>query len=701
MNMFRQEFYKSFVRWSFFGIVGITLFLNICFLWTRKNEDGIDAFAYRSAYNYIDSLPEVSQIEFILSYAEQRSKEENIESPLFTNDETSEMLLSRQLEKEALQLIEYPAYLENIQHQANQSSISIFSDVSDYSKENLAKTAEVFQKFEGTTLRWNNSQTFLEATEFVITDIFVIVLLFTLMSAMVITEREKGLFELLRCTEKGRKKLMLQKLFLIVILCANATLIFWGSNLGISIVKYGMLDFSAPIQTIYGYDGCGLQISVLGYLLLFYSYKCMVYIAIGVILLWLSIRVKHILNLYITVFLIVGIETALYYIVDGNSAWQLLHYINWIPLLNVNDVFRFFIHLKILQTPISYIVISFVVIAGIIFVFWIRNLQMFGSDKWSGRLKYRQTSWNKKGSIPTPNILTHEGYRLFIEQRGILLIILLIVIEVWVYTQKPTTIGSEEYYYKSYMQQLQGDVTEKTEQYISKEAERLQSFEQILSEAQTKYENEEISGEELNAVSNYVYKNTLSKSSFERVNQYYEYAREKDVAMVYDTGYLNLLGHGNGGKKEICIQILLILIFQVLLFANYFCIEYETGMNKIVHTLPCGRRKLTNIRIGIALGTTILLSVIVNIFDFLYQNQYYGFANWSEKVATIPLLATSIFAETSILGYLVIMYGIRLLFVLISMVVLIVVAKKRKHTMQVSAIILGMFGLPILLYILN
>lgn len=698
---FFQEFYKTFVKKSFVFLMLVTLILNCCLLWTKNTKDGVEAEAYHKAYDYIGTLAEEERVAFILEYAESLQAEGTDQEIRFTGDVVFEKILMAELKKQALQIKNYPDYLEQIQSQAELSEISIFEDVSEFSKKNLKETAKAFQSLQGISLSFNNSFAFQEATGFQITDIFVIIILLYVVNSLVITEKEKGLFALFRSTKNGRMHLILQKLLVVTIASLVLVMIFWGCNYVTACMKYGEVDLRTPLQTISGYDGSALPLTVLQYLLLFYFCKFVMYTAIGYFFVWVALKIQYTTNLYLYSLLVLVVEIFFYYAIDGGSGLQILHYLNLIPLVNVNAVFRFYFNLNLFGIPVNLILLS--AAAGVIFLLLFGGLciHLFSSDRWNGTVRYRQSGRKKKVHIPTPNLLSHEIYRLLIGHHGLALILLLVFMEIWMYSQRTSLLGTDEYFYKSYMQEIEGTVTSETELYLNREQERIKKYEMMMEDARTRYQNGEITAEEAAAVNMLADKNLRSRNGFQRVIEQYQYAEENDVPMVYDTGYGNLFGFGTDGYKKDCSQALVMILFLVLLFAEYNCIEYETGMIRLICTLPNGRRKLFGTKFAVCFVCTVIVFIISYVPELIYVANNFGMSEVSAPLKSIPAMQGNVLEEVTIGQYLLILYLIRFMMTVLTLILVMKISEWRKNMIQVTAIVLCVLALPLLIHILG
>ena len=125
----------------------------------------------------------------------------------------------------------YPDFIDKMYDRAKaQSSSSIFGDESSFSYKNLYKTSNDYSGLKNTKLSLVNSDAFIATTEYSLTDIFIIAIVFLLCVYLFQYEREKGLYSLVRCTKFGRFKTIISKFMLFFVLSAVVSILFIFCN---------------------------------------------------------------------------------------------------------------------------------------------------------------------------------------------------------------------------------------------------------------------------------------------------------------------------------------------------------------------------------------------------------------------------------------------------------------------------------------
>lgn len=699
MKGFLREMEKTLFRLPCFALLLAALVLNACLSYTKASGEMIESDAYKKANAYLQAVSPDEMADTIAQYQNALETGEWDGELLFSEDLLAEQLLVRELRKRVSQIEDYPEYLQSIQDKAKQQEISIFQDTSVYTKKDLQATARAFRSLTGRQLRFVNSDTFLHATEFAVTDLLALGVLFYLVISMVVYEKEHGLFRLLRAAKEGRGSLIRAKMMVGVVAAAVLALLFWGENLGIAVWKYGALDFSAPLQSVYGYDGSVLNMSIGQYLLLFLVSKFAVYTVISFLILLLGLKAKSTMGIYLGTFLVAGFSLGCY-AVGAYSGFHILHYLNLMFLVQVFSSYRYYFHLNFFQYPVPVIVFFWgcTVLFGILL--WYLNWKVFTGDHFTAGIK---RGWRLRTGVrkhPNVGVVSHERYKLLISNRGWLLLCLLVVLQGWMYGQKSTRLYLDEYYYKQYMGRMQGELDEQKEAFLVQEQEMFAQYETLLAEKQRDYGEKKISEAEMAAVTQLVSGKMEPRAAFERVLERAAYARSSHLPMIYETGYLELTGYGISGYRPDMQEALFLVTVMILLLAPYCAGEYSQGMMKLISAQYHGRRKTLLAKGAAGFLASVVVYLSVYLPRLIYVGGVYGYAGLGEPVDAIPEMAGG-FLHGSIGGYLLVIYLLRFLMMAATLVLIMAVSVCRKNIAQAVSLLLALLALPAGLHVMG
>ncbi len=731
MKGFVREMQKTIFRLPCLLLILSALVLNGCLLYTNSSGEMIAPESYKKANEFLEELPESERMEFPSQYGNALETGEWTEALLFTKDAVTEQLLIREFEKRLSRLDGYADYLNQIQEKAKRQTVSIFQNTSDYTKREIQAYADAFSPLIGTKLSFVNSDTFLSATEFAVTDLLVLAVLFYIVSSMVIYEKEHGLFSLLRSAKEGRGALICSKMLVGMTGALMLTLLFGVENLLISIGKYGDLDFLAPLQSVYQYDTAAVRMNIGQFFLLFWATKAAVFMVISLIILFLGLKAKNTMNVYLGAAIVLGISIV-FYTVGADSGLPMLHYCNLIYWMKAITAYRFYFYLNFFGCPVS--ITAFVwgclLLSGVLI--GILNRKLFTGKNFavahaylvpvtknanrcnqspvvcsaSDDFGYRTFSVNsKRNSLKRKkhvnvSVFSHEMYKLLISGQGLLLLCFCIVLQLWMYGQKDTRVSMDEYYYQQYMSQMAGEMDEQKEAFLIREQEAFQRYELLLKDALEDYEEQRISEPELNALKRLVTEETQPKAAFERLLGKAEYARKLQVPLVYETGYLELSGLGMNGYQDDVLEAALFVTALILLITPYFAGEYSGGMMKLISTQYFGRRKTLTSKVKAVALTAVPIGAAVYLPRLLYIGKVYGYDGIRESVNTISELSGS-FYNGSILGYLILIYCLRIFTVGVTIALIIAVSVNRKNIAQAISILMILLVFPMVLQLIG
>lgn len=699
MEGFFRELQKTLFRFPCFVIIAGALFFNACLFYTKAPDSVLDASTIKKANEYLAALPEDKVYEFINDYQSDIENGEWNREFLFSGDLLQERYLMQKYANEISQTREYPNYLQSIQDKAKKQEISIFQNTSEFTKRDLKAAASSFSRLNGIHLEFVNSDAFLQATEFVVTDLFVLGVLFYIVVSMIIYEKEHGLFWLLRAAKDGRGALIRAKMEASAVSTMLLTLLFWGENLGMAVFKYGTYHLSAPLQSVYGYDGCALPVTVGQYILLFFCSKMAVYTVISFVILLLGMKASNTMEIYLGIACIT-VCSFICNTVGIFSRFHILRYANLLFFTRVTPVYKFYFNLNFFQYPVSIILFSVCCISLLLVVLWYLNWKAFTAENFAAAIK---RGWKREKSTYrrlNVSLLLHESYKLFISCHGLVLLSAFLIFTIWAYGQNNFQLSRDEIFYKNYMEYMQGNMTDEKENFLKSEQEMFAKYEALLEEKRNAYEAKSISEAEMAAISQLVSQKLEPKSAFEHLTERAEYARSHHMPMVYESGYLELFGHGYCGYTEDMKNAGLFILVLVLFIAPYCAGEYSCGMMKLISTQYAGRSRTLYAKGAVGLCTAFLIFMLVYAPQLFYIGTVYGYEGIKENIHAIPELE-GIVLNCPIWAYLLVIYFLRLFISCATMFFVMAASVYRKNTAQAVSGLLFILAFPTVLHILG
>lgn len=493
----------------------------------------------------------------------------------------------------------YPDFIDKMYDRAKaQSSSSIFGDESSFSYKNLYKTSNDYSGLKNTKLSLVNSDAFIATTEYSLTDIFIIAIVFLLCVYLFQYEREKGLYSLVRCTKFGRFKTIISKFMLLFVLSAVVSILFIFCNFIINTFLYGSTDLSVNIQSISEFRNCTLTVTAGQFLILFAFAKIMGTFVISSFLALVFIIFSSSATMYLTGLVIIGAEYLLYTLIGQNSFLNLLKYINIFYILDGGEFFGSYLNLNIFSNAVTSIPIAFAVFGTVFLLCTVFSCILFckrNQQKTAGifsRLleKFKSRFFTLNGST---GVFKGEVFKFTIQNKMAVMIVLFVlfaIISSFGTVRYPYSENSDADY-KAYMEYLEGDITSEKENYILKQQNYFNNLQQRMGEIA---ENSELSENAKQAMSKSIENILNSKGiAFERVIEQYNRLLELDKKGI-DAKFIdeNIYKSFVSSKTREWNDFALLCLVLVIDVPYVFSPEYKNGMINLIRTTENGKTKL-------------------------------------------------------------------------------------------------------------
>ena len=346
MRIFTTELRKLFSNKIFFLIISAVFIMNGYLMFRTANSAEATPAEYRTIYAELEGLSDEEKLAFF----DERIK--HSASGLYNYN----WKLFYELANECYDVVNYKTYLENIDAQAeSMSSISIFSDPDTFNYRSIVKTPPAYENVQDVVPVIDVSQGIVLATDNSFTDILIgFIALFSVLSIM-LSDRESGMSRFLFSLKRGRGSLLLSKCRVLAsVLFASVSLIYI-ENLLISGYIYGLGDLSRPVQSVRGFIGCNLNISVLEYLILYIIFKFAAMLVIGLILTCIAVNTKNFFSFFGVSAAVMIAEAVAYSEIQPLSIYSIFRYINIISFTKVNEIFSSYKNINFREYPIPLI----------------------------------------------------------------------------------------------------------------------------------------------------------------------------------------------------------------------------------------------------------------------------------------------------------------------------------------------------------
>lgn len=606
-------------------------------------------------------------------YIERYSKGEN--TLPYTGSAVGEELFLSKIKREIENIYGYGDYLDEIQKQAEHMDVSsIFGKNNSFSRKNIEKTALAYKNIEKKELPYNITENIRLGLNGNMTDICALLGAVFAALSLICGEREISAFSLLRTLKKGRIRLMLCKIIAMFLFCLVSSLLFTGSSLLICGMRFGFCGLSMPVQSVSGFIGCTLNINIGQYLILFIIMKTLSYFVISSVVLFVSITAKNNVMIYGISSCVIGAEILLYYSVNRLSAFGFLKYVNLYAFTKTNDFLGEYHNINFADNPVNLTVISvislFVIGIGLnvlSVIFYSRSKNTVYSSYRISALLGKINPFGKRISV---SLTAHECYKIFISEKGIIVLILMIAASCYLYTSFSVFPDESDGYFRGFVKEHGGIITEETDEFVK---EKEMYFERMLNET-------DMDNPALAVV-------LRQKNGFDIFAERYYYAKEKGVEIIYDTGYCKLCE----GKNTLT-QLLFLFAFMGVIFAPVFSFDSKTS--PLIISTKNGRKKDILTRGTICGVTAFFMFFAAHLPIFIKIFKIYGMDGINSSVYAVSAFRNFPF-DISVLWFLILRYIGLIILTLCVMTAMLFISRKMKSSAACTIIQTALFAVPL------
>lgn len=686
--MWRFEWKKLWGNKAFMGILVACFLLNGAFLcWEMERySEKTRCFPNEitKVYEEVAKVPREEVVEWIQTEAENELKAE-----VPNRQRHNALLTVASHMKEAL---DYEGYLDRMEKQANQiAHSSLFSDADEFSKRNAAEIVRNYEHLHGLVLKPENPQGFLTATESNITTFFWIVIVLMFSYFVICVEREEGTMAFVHCTANGAKRLGMVKAAVVLVGNAAGTVILYGINFLFAGIKFGYGDLGRWIQSVDGYMASPWKMSVGAGISWFFVGKILVTLIVSVLVIWILLKSRGVLEGSVALLGIVAVEYLLYRKIEMASWFGILKQCNLFYLMDTERFLKNYYTVNLFSYPVSSLFVCGLFGIVVFLVFSVQSLRCYETVS---RSEYTMKS--RKWKLPAlqkeigkyNHLWQYEAKKILsIHRAGILFLVFLTLLTV-IYHNKEEYFSEDELYYRYYIGQVEGKVTEKRLRFLKDEGKHIQDMLeewQMLSEQSGNMnENERI--ERLEKLELQL----KCTAGYERVLAQAERIGE-DGMFLDEVAFGRLLD-----KSELLKNIGMLLVLFVLAFYPVFMMDSIAGMDNIWNTIPNGRKKIQMRKWTVIVIYIVMACVLSDVIFILYETKLLKISDLSLPIQYLTGFAA--WREISVQAYLM---GRCCIKIFLGIAVAAVTALVSRRAKNVTTVLLVMFGMTGICYIIG
>lgn len=671
----------------------VMLLLNIVVLFQYDARSEIVPETYKQLKTQVLHMEEAEQLQVL----EELAAQDSIDGFLEEDPDAVPHTAAIQLLEELYMVMDYQAYLEKIQEefQRNQN-ISIFAD-SKFAIDNAKRTARDYQPLAETSLSLLGGYGLSRTLSVHVSTICIVFLLAVLIMYSILEEKKSGVLELYQSAPHGRAELCLSKMLSVFLFSGLLNLLFFAENVAYAIYAYGSIDFTEDIQALYGYNQCAMQITVGQFLALYFVLSWFVFWAVGLLMMLFASLMQNEIFYYAVLSLVLLMELLIYgisYHIGGLSFFQ---YFNIVYLLRTEGFFTYYnydffgraVHMPETNLAgLAGLCILFGLLGVSFFVKYSCNYKMLSVKQIFAGKKFAHTVWNQ------------ENYKILYGNKVAFFIVLLVLFQLMAYSGKHARQYVDEMYFKYYVKQIEGAVTEEKLEYMREERQRLDALYDEYLSYERQWEKNEISEAAYQRKVSPILPEISKIPGFERAEEYVKYITElscENKGIVYYGGWWYLAGSGD--YKQDMENGILLVISLILSLSVVFAQEYQYRMDTLI-SVSGDRKRSTLCRLGISAIIATLLFALVYVPEWLWVRAEYGVNGGVWDVHSLPFL-NAFPLECTVADYYLLVFVIRYITALLIGGCIMSLGRLLKNTNLTIVVSALLFLFPLFLHMIG
>lgn len=668
------ELRKLFSSGVFIFTVSSAVVLNL-YLCFSANPVEISDDQYKSFYDELDGLSGNEAITAINAKIDE----------LYDNELTYEALHLRNfLHDEATQaelIAGYKKYLEEIDTSAQQmTSVSIFANKGSFAYKNIIRTPAAYNAVRDIMPTYIRSEGILIAVDNTTCDIMMVFCAFTAVILLIVKERESGIVSLIKPLRHGRAHLAAAKSLAILISCIAVGFFLYGSALAVGAIRFGLGDLSLPVQSLKGFLGCNLPISVGTAMVLIFAVKIAAAFLAALIFECFCTALYSI-NAYITSAAVAAIEVIFYVVIDDNSLASVFGKINLVAFIESAEIFKNYLNINIFSEPYNVVSVTAIALTiGIIGFFILQNV-LFSHIKVQN-FKTRQLPSIRY--IPKKSF-SYALYKQFATHKGALIILLILGMQIYLAANYRIEFDSDDMQYRAYCNQFSQMTEQQSGEFAEAEKRR---FEELHERIPTADFSETMK----------IYNELIAENGFNRAYKQWLYIDALDSEnkmMFYQTGWRRIFG-ADGYAEDMRLTLFAAL---GICFAISPLIAYDNSrrLGYLLYTNRNGKSKYFLHNTAVAAMTSSLISAAINAPHIIGILSLYKTNGIEFSMRCIPEFEH--FWDISITAYIAVLFILRTVVLILSGWIVLFISRRCKNVSAAFLVSLAVFALPIMLYL--
>lgn len=603
----------------------VLILLNVMLFYTYCTDDseGYSMKQIQTKYQDLQAVKQQQDKFENIMFQINDDNEQTVEGML-TGDIYSELALNRAVLDRVEQVDSYSEYRDNlVQDSYIKLKLGLLGSEDSFSARSLERGANAYSKLDNVTPK----KSFFGGVELLanwhISDIFLICICLIISFVLITYEKNTGHSVLTITTKNGHCKYFIRKFSAGAFVITIAFLILNATNIITTFIFFGIPDFSAPIQSLYGYVGCPMHISVGQFyveLLFFKLLWCVALFAVSMLI--CSIFSSALFSTMMMLFV------ASISLIFGNSKFLWLKNISFSELMFIDSFFKGAVYLNFFEIPVSRLPIVILFLLLVIVGSVICGIVSFCKIPVGNKFKLKKLKNCRM--LKTLSISKFEFYKAFVMCSGAFILVLFLCVQFFTYQNYKIINTEYEHYYRYYSSIFEGEPNTEKDNFIKNEKKRFEELNnQLLEYAEKKSESDIV------VIPTNIQDELKAQEAFETACNQYEQLK-KGQSYLYQSGYTKIFGPES--RKEIVLNFAKLFSVISLLMCGLFSVEKETGVYILQKT--AGKVKTVNrIKFGIIVFYVIASTLIAFLPWYIVVLKGYGGLIFSAQANSIMWLS--------------------------------------------------------------
>lgn len=600
----------------------------------------IDRTADQSTDDDVENLERITE-QYKAEYPEEYKKAQTFH---FTRQELRDKhtYLSN-LVNQCKYFNDYNTFISNMDQRADQlTKYSIFAKEGSFSYNNILKTAADFENINNTKLKIGNNFAIENSTTFVLTDLLVFALVFLMCICIFTLEREKELYGLIRTTQNGRMPLIISKSSVLILLTILISVIYYSSNIAVCGLYSGFGDMTRNIQSSELFMNCNFNLQIWQYLVLWCLSKTITMCVLALLVALIFVVIKNTAIIFAVAASGIFAEGIIYLAIGSNSPFNQLKYINFFYFFSRNNIFGNYLNINLFSQPVNITVIyatAMILIAiasaTIICGSFVKSTQTSRKNVFMPILeRFRRKFCKIQGSV---SIFRGECFKHY---KGSMAALALVLLAFAAYSNLNDNItvvysSAQESAYSSYLNVLEGPITQDKEKYLS---EQQQYFDDLNEKLDSIFCDSSLSSEEKEMKTAAIQSIIDTKgAAFSEVMEQKCYIIEKGEELDLIPQFINRTVYKRLVENPQREWNLFFLLMVVIIFisSDVFAYEHKKQMMNLIRCNRNGKFKLVLTKTVIALITTVVSFVLVYLPYYINFIKTFGTVSFDSPIVFI------------------------------------------------------------------